>query len=66
MAEREDQIRDLAVAIIEENGADAHRWTKLRAELFRNEGDHQRAAFWEDVAELVSKIQGGLDRRRYH
>ena len=66
MANIEEQVRELAVAVIEESGEDAHRWTKLRAAHFRKEGDITRAQLWDRVADMVLKIQNGLDRRRYH
>ena len=65
MAEREEQLRDLAAAIIEECGEDADHWVQLRVAHCRNEGDHTRAQFWEEVGALVLKIQRGL-ARRYH
>jgi hypothetical protein len=64
MAHPEEELRNLATAIIEESGADAHEWTKRRAALFRKEGDYTRAGFWEDVAWLVLKIQRSAGR--YH
>jgi hypothetical protein len=59
MAERQEHLRELAVAIIEDIGEDAYRWTMVRAAHSQNEGDRARAAFWEDVAALVLKIQSG-------
>ena len=66
MAYPEEELRNLATAIIEESGDEAHQWAKRRAVLFRKAGDYTRAGFWEDVAALVLRIQGGLERRRYH
>ena len=45
MTDREEQLREIAVAIIEEVGDDAHRRTKLRAAHYRVEGDRDRADF---------------------
>src|SRR5687768_9336524 len=50
MANPEEELRNLATAIIEESGDEAHKWAKQRAALFRQEGDYPRAGFWEDVA----------------
>ena len=64
MAHPEEELRNLAVAIIEASGDDAHQWAKRRATLFRKEGDYSRAGFWEDVAWQVLQIQRGI--RRHH
>jgi hypothetical protein len=66
MAEHEEQIRELALTVIDDCGVDAHQWTSLRAACFRNDGDHVRAELWDNVAALVLKIQAGGERRRYH
>ena len=66
MARREEQIRELALAVIDDRGADAHYWTSLRAARFRKDGDHVRAELWDYVAALVLKIQGARERRTVH
>ena len=66
MANIDKHVHDLAMAVIEESGEDAHHWTKLRAARFRTEGDFTRAALWDRVADMVLKIQCGLETRRYH
>jgi hypothetical protein len=67
MAERrEEQFRELAVAIIQDCGGDAYNWARLRAANFRKEGDHPRAQKWEYVADIVLKIQGRLENRYYY
>jgi hypothetical protein len=35
MAERQEHLRELAVAIIEDIGEDAYRWTMVRAAHFQ-------------------------------
>jgi hypothetical protein len=66
MPEREEELHELAVAIIEDCGDEAHAWTLRRAALLRREGVHARAEFWERVAAMVASIQRGLEKRRYH
>jgi hypothetical protein len=63
MAEPEEEIRELATAIIEECGEDAHHWATLRAAHLRGQGDRERAVIWDRVANMVLRIQNG---RRYH
>jgi hypothetical protein len=66
MANIDEQVHELAVAVIEDSGEDAHRWTKLRAAHFRKEGDNTRADLWDRVADMVLKLQRGLEHRLYH
>ena len=66
MAEREEQLRKIAAAIIEDCGEDAYIWAMLRAAGFRKEGDDACAELWERVADTVLNIQAGPEKRGNH
>jgi len=63
---RDEELRALAAAMIQDCGDEAHLRVLLRAMNLRSEGDRPRAEFWERVAALIAEIQTRPSRGQYH